>query len=60
LEQVVSEEVAAIAENSKKKAQAIDTEQIEKRRILGDVNGWLSSLNNVTCAPPRPSLSIFL
>lgn len=60
LEQVVSEEVAAIAENSKKKAQAIDTEQIEKRRILGDVNGWLSSLNNVTCAPPRPSLSVFL
>lgn len=46
--QAVAEEVAAIAENSKKKQTAIENEQREKRKITDDVNSWLSSLLNVS------------
>ncbi len=44
---MVSEEVAAIAENSKKKQSAIENEQREKRKIIDDVNSWISSLVSV-------------
>ena len=46
-QQVVSEEVAAIAENSKKKQNVIENEQREKRKIIDDVNSWISSLVSV-------------
>ena len=47
-DQAVSEEVAAIAENSKKKQATIENEQREKRKIIDDVNSWVSSLLNVS------------
>jgi hypothetical protein len=46
--QAVNEEVAAIAENSKKKQTAIENEQREKRKIIDDVNSWVSSLLNIS------------
>jgi translation initiation factor 2 alpha subunit (eIF-2alpha) len=48
LEQAVSEEVAAIAEKSNKKQHVIENEQREKRKIIDDVNSWISSLLSVT------------
>ena len=50
LQQAVAEEVAAIAENSKqgRKKDSVEAEQKEKRKILDDVNSWVSGLLNVT------------
>ena len=64
LQHAVNEEVAAIAENSKqgRKKDSVEAEQKEKRKILDDVNSWVSSLLNLTyrfveCVPP-PSVII--
>ena len=59
LQHAVNEEVAAIAENSKqgRKKDSVEAEQKDKRKILDDVNSWVSSLLNLTyrfveCVPP--------
>ena len=46
--QQIEQEVAAIAENSKKKQHVIENEQREKRKITEDVKSWISSLTSVS------------